>query len=601
MPERHADVKRAESGAARAGITHGHVAVSGQMDDPWPRSSLVNKPAPAPITSGTVVNDRYDIRQSLGKGGMGEVFLAFDRSTQQSVALKVVREESRMPGDDEALRQELLLARQVSHPNVCRVHDLAPSPWGPILVMEEIRGQTLHTHIRKRKAQGGYTADEFRKIATEVCAGLAAIHAQGLVHGDLKPGNVMVTDGRVVILDFGFAQERARASARRPGAPPDGGTPNYMSPERLRSGGASAEDDVYAMALTLWEMWTCRVPEPGYKPRVKSMKQQIMFDVPSGLSNDEVRQIFRGLNDDPNQRPQARHFRFFNPSQLTTSPIQLPRERLDPGPPPGRAQTSTFTPGAQALLCTYATNAPEMVGTLMPLDKPTLTIGRRGDQDLTVPEATVSGTHAVLRWQSGSWQIEDLGSTNGSYADHNYERKTQVSLMHGGEAQVGECRLKLVSFGPDSPGHKKARQYLAKRDGLTGLYVRDQLMKAIDEDGLFSDWAEVPMQVARYELRGPNRQVSERPTILEMLALRRSAQRIVELTEMLLLCLTPVTAGRTGPLSFVVSMVGPTVDEARHVVEQVVSQVQGMLPDTLELGATIVKGEPGRPARTLID
>ena len=213
----------------------------------------------------------------------------------------------------------------------------------------------------------------------------------------------------------------------------------------------------------------------------------------------------------------------------------------------------------------------------------------------------MSGTHAVLRWVSGSWQIEDLGSTNGSYADHNYERKTQVSLMHGGEAQVGECRVKLVSFGPDSPGHKKARQYLAKRDGLTGLYVRDQLMKAIDEDGLFSDWAEVPMQVARYELRGPNRQVSERPTILEMLALRRAAQRIVELTEMLLLCLTPATAGRTGPLSFVVSMVGPTVDEARHVVEQVVSQVQGMLPDTLELGATIVKGEPGRPARTLID
>jgi serine/threonine-protein kinase len=95
--------------------------------------------------------------------------------------------------------------------------------------------------------------------------------------------------------------------------------------------------------------------------------------------------------------------------------------------------------------------------------------------------------------------------------------------------------------------------------------------------------------------------VSERPTILEMLALRRAAQRVVELTEMLLLCLTPAVAGRTGPLSFVVSMVGPTVDEARHVVEQVVSQVQGMLPDTLELGATIVKGEPGRPARTLID
>jgi serine/threonine-protein kinase len=562
----------------------------------------VTKPTPpSPITPGTVVNDRYEIRQSLGKGGMGEVFLAFDRSTQQTVALKVVREESRMPGDDEALRQELLLARSVGHPNVCRVHDLAPSPWGPILVMEQIPGQTLHTHIRKKKAQGGYTADEFRRIASEVCQGLAAIHAQGLVHGDLKPGNVMVSEGRTVILDFGFAQERARASARRPGAPPDGGTPNYMSPERLRSGGASAEDDVYAMALTLWEMWTCRVPEPGYKPRAKTMRAQIMFDVPSGLSIDEVKQVFRGMNEDPQMRPQARHMRFFNPTQLTTSPIQLPRERLDPGPPLGRGPAAAFTPGAQALLVTYATNAPEVVGTLLPLDKPVMTLGRRGDQDLVIPEATVSGTHAVFRWQQGSWLIEDLGSTNGSYADHNYERKSQVAMMHGGEAQVGECRIKLVSFGSDSLPHKRARQYLGKRDGLTGLLVREHLMKAIDEDGAFGDWAEVPMQVARYELRGPNRQVSERPTILEMLALRKAAQRVVEITEMLLLSLTPVVAGRTGPLKFVVSMVGPTIDEARHVVEQVASQVQGLLPDTLELAATLVKGEPGRPARHLID
>jgi len=532
---------------------------------------------------------------------MGEVFLAFDRATQQTVALKVVRAESAMPGDDEALRQELVLARLVGHPNVCRVHDLAPSNWGPILVMEQIPGQTLHTHIRKKKAQGGYTADEFRRIASEVCQGLAAIHAQGLVHGDLKPGNVMVSEGRTVILDFGFAQERARASARRAGAPPDGGTPNYMSPERLRSGGASPEDDVYAMALTLWEMWTCRVPEPGYKPRAKAMRSQIMFDVPAGLSIDEVKQIFRGMNEDPQMRPQARHMRFFNPTTLTTSPIQLPRERLDPGPPLGRGPAAAFTPSAQSLLVTYATNAPEVVGTLLTLDKPVMTVGRRGDQDLVIPEATVSGTHAVFRWQQGSWLIEDLGSTNGSYADHNYERKTQVAMMHGGEAQIGECRVKLVSFSVDALPHKRARQYLGKRDGLTGLLVREHLMKAIDEDGLFGDWGEYQMQIARYELRGPNRQVSERPTILEMLALRKAAQRVVEITEMLLLSLTPVVAGRTGPLKFVVSMVGPTIDEARHVVEQVASQVQGLLPDTLELAATLVKGEPGRPARHLID
>src|SRR5215472_7779693 len=408
----------------------------GCVSFPGYRMNQPSRNAPPPINPGSVINDRYEIRQSLGKGGMGEVFLAYDRTTQQAVALKIVREESRMPGDDEALRQELILARSVGHPNVCRVHDLAPSVYGPILVMEYITGQTLHTHIRRKKAQGGYTSDEFRRIAHEVASGVAAIHAQGLVHGDLKPGNVMVTSnpdgslGKAIVLDFGFAKERARVSARRPGAPPDGGTPNYMSPERIRSGGASPEDDVYALGLTLWEMWTCRVPEPGYKPRAKPMRAQIMFDVPAGLSIDEIKQVFRCLSDDPQQRLPARYLRFFNPVTLTTNPIQVPRERLDPGPPLGRSATTQFTSGAQSLLATFATNAPEFVGELMILDKPQVSIGRRPDNDLIVPEATVRSQHATLRWSNGSWTVEDLGSTNGTYVDHVYDRKKTVNLLH---------------------------------------------------------------------------------------------------------------------------------------------------------------------------
>ena len=569
-------------------------------------TSRSNYPPP-PIGHGTVINDRYEIRQSLGKGGMGEVFLAYDRTTQQPVALKIVREESRMPGDDEALRQELLHARSVSHPNVCRVHDLAPSVYGPILVMEHITGQTLHTHIRRKKASGGYTSDEFRRIAHEVCSGVAAIHSQGLVHGDLKPGNVMVTAsaegglGKAIVLDFGFAKERARASARRPGAPPDGGTPNYMAPERIRSGGASAEDDVYALGLTLWEMWTCRVPEPGYKPRAKPMRQQIMFDVPAGLSIDEIKQIFRCLADEAAARIPARHLRFFNPATLTTNPIQVPRERLDPGPPPGRSNTTNFAPGGQSLLATFATNSPEYVSEIITLDKPSLTIGRRQDNDICVPEATASGQHAHFRWQNGSWVVEDLGSTNGTYVDHTYERKKTVNLMHGGEVQLGELRYKLVSFARDSAGHKRARAYLAKRDGLTGMLTRDQMLKALDEEAQFAEWVDAPLTLARYELRGPNRLVSDRPTILEMLAFRRAATRVVELTDMLLLSLIAVTAGRTGPLRFVVAMVGPGAQEARNLVEQVVGQVQGMLPDGLDLVASIARFEPGASVRTLID
>ncbi|MCC6551825.1 MAG: protein kinase [Polyangiaceae bacterium] len=552
-----------------------------------------------PIDAGTIVNGRYEVKERIGKGGMGEVFLAYDQSTQQPRALKVIPEHSRMPGDDEALRTEVHLAQQARHPNVCHVYDLAPSPWGPIVVMEYVRGQTLHSYIRQRRKAGGLTADEFRNIATDLCSGLAAIHKQDLVHGDLKPGNVMVTEDRAVILDFGFAQERARAAARTPSAPPHGGTPHYMSPERLRDGGASPEDDVYAMALTLWEMWTCRVPEPGYKPRARSMRSQIMIDVPAELTTDEIRQIFRGLNESPRMRPQARQIRFFSPPHNTTSPIHMPREKLEAGPRPGRAAEAHFTPGAQALLVTYATNAPEIVGTLIPLNRPTLTLGR-GDQDVRLAEATVSSRHAVLRWQGGAWLVEDLDSTNGTYADYPFDRQRHVSLMHGGEVQVGECRVKLVAFGADSPHYAKARRYLAKRDGLTGLLNREHLMEAIDEDGLFADWAEVPMHIGTFELRGPSHHSGGRPTILELLALRKAVRLVLETAEAQLLSLTPAVAGRTGLLRFSLSIVGVNYAEARHVMDQAKALVQEAMPRTLEVESSVMKHEPGRAARTLV-
>jgi GGDEF domain-containing protein len=508
-----------------------------------------------PLAKGSVINDRYEIQEGLGKGGMGEVFSAYDRSTQQAVALKIVREESRMPGDDEALRHELLLARSVGHPNVCRVHDLAPSPWGPILVMELIDGVTLHTHIRRQKSKGGYTADEFRSIASEAAAGLAAIHAQGLVHGDLK---------------------------------------------RLKSGGASPEDDIYALGLTLLEMWTCKVPEPGYRPRAKPMREQIMFDVPSGLSIDEVKQVFRALHEDPRMRPKARRLRFFNPSALTTSHAQIPRERISPGPPLGRAVARTFTPGAQSLLVTFAYNAEELAGRLFPLEKPQVTIGRRANQDICVAEPTCSGAHARAQWQAGTWIVADLGSTNGSYADHSYERKRTVSLLHGGEVQLGECRIKLVSFEKGSPQHLRAMEYLAQRDGLTGLWKRKEMLAALQDELDFARWDRVPLTVATYEICSANRSPHDRPTILEMLALRRAAQRVAELTEVLLLSMVPVTAGRTDALKFSVAMTGPTLDEARNVVEQIVAQVRGTTPETLDLKANIALAEGNVTAEELL-
>ena len=562
---------------------------------------------PPPLVSGSVINGRYQIRKLLGKGGMGEVFLADDRTAQQAVALKIIRADARMPGDDDLLRQEMINARRVANPHVCRVHDLVPSPYGPIIVMEYIDGKTMHSHIRDRNALGGYTCEELRRIAADVCDAVKAIHAERLVHGDIKPGNVMITsngDGsldKALLLDFGFAQDPAQAIARAAKGYPDGGTPNYQSPERIAHGIASIEDDLYALGLTLWEMWTCTVPKPGANPRDLPMPRQTKLDVLAGLSVDEIKQIFWCLSEDPRQRIPARHIKFFNPTTNSISAVPPRREKLDARPPPGTNSTSAFVSRAQSLIVTFAPNAPDLVGAVYPLHKTALTLGRRTDVDIVLSEPTVSGHHANLTWSGGAWQVEDMGSTSGTYVDYPYTPRKLVNLRHSSEVQLGELRLKLVAFEPGSNAHKRARAFLRRCDGLTGLLSREVFAQALEEECRFSEWAEQPLCVARFEIRTPREPAWDRPTITELLGLRQAATRAIEVMEGLLLSLIAVTAGRTGALRFAVILIGPKLREAQSLVEHVTEQVRRTLPVGLEISASIASYEPGTESSSLID
>jgi serine/threonine-protein kinase len=325
-----------------------------------------------------------------------------------------------------------------------------------------------------------------------------------------------------------------------------------------------------------------------------------MFDIPSMLSSDELRPIFSGLHEDPFLRPPARRMRFFDPTPPSTGRIVRPREQLHPGSPLGLAERQRFNPDAQALLVTCASHAPDTVGTLLPLRKDTIKVGRRADQDLYLGDTTVSGEHAILRWREGSWVVQDLGSTNGTFSDAGSRRHAAFSLRHGAELQVGECRLMLVSFQPDSPEHQRARRYLETYDGLTGLLAREPLKIALDEDGLLAEWAGLPMQVARFRLR-PLPGAPAPSAIMEMLEMRRAARRAIDQTELLLLSLVPLVSGRVAPLDFVASIVGLTADDAQDVVDQVIAQSQPGSAGSLQLTASLVRHVPGRPAQALIE
>lgn len=202
----------------------------------------------------------YRIEATLGSGAFGTVFRARDLTLERTVALKVLRSDS--PLQPQALVAEARAAAALSHPNVCIVHAVDTSQGVPMIVMEYVDGQPLSTLLER----GALDRNQAAALGRQIALGMAAAHAQGVVHGDLKPANIMVTpEGTAKIMDFGLAH--------RPVPPPSAedtalwepgpstalsGTPRYMAPERVRGEAASPASDVFALGLILYEMVTGR-------------------------------------------------------------------------------------------------------------------------------------------------------------------------------------------------------------------------------------------------------------------------------------------------------------------------------------------------------
>jgi serine/threonine-protein kinase len=200
---------------------------------------------------GRLLAGRYRIIALLGRGGMGEVYRADDLTLGQPVALKFLPEEA---GQDEALlerfRNEVRLSRRVSHPNVCRVYDVGEVDGHTFFTMEYVDGEDLASLLRRI---GRLPADKALEIARQLCAGLAAAHAKGVLHRDLKPANIMLDGrGQVVVTDFGLAG----LVDQIPGSDVRSGTPAYMAPEQLEGKEVNVKTDIYSLGLVLYEIFT---------------------------------------------------------------------------------------------------------------------------------------------------------------------------------------------------------------------------------------------------------------------------------------------------------------------------------------------------------
>ncbi len=233
---------------ARVDASHAPTLTVAATDSQLPSSDALDG---AQFIPGTMLAGRYRIVGLLGRGGMGEVYRAEDLKLGQAVALKFLPKEVTHRADRLArFHQEVRLARHVSHPNVCRVHDIGETGGQHFLSMEYIDGEDLASLLRRI---GRLPSDKALELARQLCAGLAAAHDRKVLHRDLKPANVLIDgQGRARIADFGLADladERRDTHAIA-------GTPGYMAPEQMAGQELTTRTDVYALGLVLYEMFT---------------------------------------------------------------------------------------------------------------------------------------------------------------------------------------------------------------------------------------------------------------------------------------------------------------------------------------------------------
>jgi hypothetical protein len=259
---------------------------------------------PSRFAPGSVLAGRYRIVALLGRGGMGEVYRADDLKLGQTVALKFL--PGALAADPARLSRflnEVRLARQVTHPNVCRVHDIGGTDGLHFISMEYVDGEDLASLLRRI---GRLPKEKAAEVARQICAGLGAAHERGVLHRDLKPANVMIDGrGRARLTDFGLAVSPGEHASREVA-----GTPAYMAPEQFDGRGASERSDLYALGLVLYELFTGKRAFEGHSPtEMARLHRETEPPEPSTVVRDldpaVEHAILRCLAKDPAKRPSS--------------------------------------------------------------------------------------------------------------------------------------------------------------------------------------------------------------------------------------------------------------------------------------------------------
>ena len=255
----------------------------------------------------SVLSDRYQVEARIGAGGMAEVFRGFDQVLNRTVAIKVLLPQmARDTSFVQRFRREAQAAARLNQPNIVGVYDTGADDGTQYIVMEFIEGRTLAEFMATGRRPTPVQAAE---IAQKICAAIAAAHAQGVIHRDIKPGNVMITrEGVIKVMDFGIARVLGPETAPQTSAVL--GTASYLSPEQAQGGPVDARTDIYSLGAVLYELLTGRPPFTGDTPVAVAYKQVNETPaVPSSLNPDvPVRLdavVMKALSKNPSNRYQS--------------------------------------------------------------------------------------------------------------------------------------------------------------------------------------------------------------------------------------------------------------------------------------------------------
>jgi len=316
---------------------------------------------------------RYEIKSLIGRGGMGDLYLAHDPNTNRLVALKLLNATLDSVELRERFAREARALAALNHPNIVNIYDTGEFDDSPFIVMEYVRGETLAEMIKRRAT---LSLSQKLKLLAELCAGLAQAHEAGIIHRDIKPANLMVDQqGRLKILDFGIARV-AEGNRTRVGLPLTQvnmliGTPGYMSPEQIEGGEVDHRSDIFAVGAVCYELLSYGEAFAGtntrqIESRVLQAQPAPLASVVPGLDPEIDAIVFRALKREPNKRYQdaATFEKALERLRSRLGPEDAHASHPRPTPPPpqsagGQSRDQRAEAAYQRALAAYQGRAPE--------------------------------------------------------------------------------------------------------------------------------------------------------------------------------------------------------------------------------------------------